>query len=994
MSSLATNPLHIIDNQHLAASPPLSGVHCPSVPSSAPAAAHVDQSFDNPALGSTPVDSCPPVTSLTLLPAQLSDVAVNLMTSRPELIKPASPSPPLMDDNLLQLILPSDSPNMSPHIVPPPDVVVAPMCTDSTRELISAALRLITQNSPLMHAPTLREFLQAALVNMPDMIEIQLFLNSHAELQFPTKWRPSKPRLPPTYRANTSRKHLRRLQYGHIQTLYNRCRRDAANTVLDGRWRSPHTSSPFSIPEFETFWKTIFTTPSTPDNRPVVPVLPMCPALLDPITPDEITWALKDMRNSAPGVDRLSAQHFLNFDVPSLAGYLNMVLAFKFLPTNLSISRVTFIPKGASPQQPNDFRPISIAPVITRCLHKILAKRWMPLFPSSKLQFAFLQRDGCFEAINLLHSLLRHAHERHSGCSIALLDISRAFDSVSHHSILRAAHRFGAPDGLCQYLQRVYNGSTSLFNTVDCAPSRGVKQGDPLSPLLFIMSLDEALESIETDSPVIVDGLPISYIAYADDLVILAPNADLLQKKLDKLASLLQRSGLIINTSKSMSIDLIAGGHSKLTALKPTVFKIDGNQLQRLNVSDHFDFLGISFDYKGRSKMDHVETLSAYLLNLTQAPLKPQQRMSILRENLEPRLLYPLTIGVVHKCTLRQMDCLIRSSVRKWLRLPSDTPTSFFHSSISTGGLGIPHLSSIIPLHRRKRAAKLLLSPCPIIRWVSQSPSFSNFLRICNLPINVHRDLIHSFDEARCSWSKQLHSTCDGRGLSMSSRNTVSHLWLRYPEHIFPRLYINAIKLRGGLLSTKVRRSRGRQENADLLCRGRCGHHESIQHILQHCSLTHDIRCRRHNDICRLVASRLRRNNIRFFQEPCIPTPVSFCKPDFIIIRDSIAYVLDVSVCDDANVHLSRQLKINKYGCSTVVSSIYNFLNATGLRISSVRQTPLIITYRGLIDPLSTTSLRRLSFSSRDISDLCVASIQGSMRIYNTYMRGTSPQDP
>ncbi|KAK4467467.1 hypothetical protein MN116_000321, partial [Schistosoma mekongi] len=470
-SLLAASPsLDASDVQQLAVPLPLPCTQHSLTPPPMTATSPVTQSEENPAPTSTLIYSSP-----------TTIISINATTV---VHKPFQPIPsPRYDDDRLQSGDPILTPSQSSFCPTPlSDEPPAMPCNDDFRALASAALRLITPTSPLLHAPLLRSFLETALIRTPDTDDTQFILNSHAELAFPKKWCPSKLRQPPNVATTINRKQLRRIQYGHIQTLYLRSQRDAANTVLDGRWRTPLTSSPFIIPEFENFWETVFTAPSVPDNRSVTPVVPVCPTLIAPISPAEVKWALSDMRNSATGVDKLTALHFLKSDVPSVAGYLNMVLAFEYLPTNLLMSRVTFIPKCTQPSRPNDFRPVSIAPVITRCLHKVLAKRWSPLFPPSKLQFAFLQRDGCFESINLLHSIIRYAHDRHTGCCIAFLDISRAFDSVSHDSILRAARRFGAPDGLCRYLQRVYGASTSCFNTFDCTPRCGVKQGDPLSP--------------------------------------------------------------------------------------------------------------------------------------------------------------------------------------------------------------------------------------------------------------------------------------------------------------------------------------------------------------------------------------------------------------------------------------------------------------------------------------------------------------------------------
>lgn len=175
----------------------------------------------------------------------------------------------------------------------------------------------------------------------------------------------------------------------------------------------------------------------------------------------------------------------------------------------------------------------------------------------------------------------------------------------------------------------------------------------------------------------------------------------------------------------------------------------------------------------------------------------------------------------------------------------------------------------------------------------------------------------------------------------------------------------------------------------DLHCRGGCNHHETIQHILQHCSRTHDIRCRRHNELCKLVAKKLCRLKTTFLQEPCIPLKTTYCKPEFIVIRDTIAYIMDVTISDDGNTQASRLLKISEYGNEGIVASIMRFLSSSGYNVSSVRQTPIVLTFGGILEKSGSQSLRSLCFSFRDLGNLYLNAIQRSIKIYNTYMRGT-----
>lgn len=197
--------------------------------------------------------------------------------------------------------------------------------------------------------------------------------------------------------------------------------------------------------------------------------------------------------------------------------------------------------------------------------------------------------------------------------------------------------------------------------------------------------------------------------------------------------------------------------------------------------------------------MDHVKMLRLYITNLMQALLKPQRCTRILWKHLVSRLLYPITSGVIHKNTLKHLDRLICSSVPTSLCLSSYTHTSYsirlFHQGASVSRT---YFRSSY-LHRRKCSESLLLSPCPIIR-------------ICNLPITVHQNWIHSADEVWCSWSHQLYSMCNASRLNMSSRSKPIYLWFQYPNRIFPQ--------RDGLLPTKVCRSRGCRDDADLYWRG------------------------------------------------------------------------------------------------------------------------------------------------------------------------------
>ena len=100
-------------------------------------------------------------------------------------------------------------------------------------------------------------------------------------------------------------------------------------------------------------------------------------------------------------------------------------------------------------------------------------------------QLAFQERDGVFEATSTLHALIRSKLQFAKPMSFACLDLSRAFDSISVHSILRAARISGLPPPMLRYLSFLYSSSSVRFCDTSLIPGRGVRQEDPLFLLLF-----------------------------------------------------------------------------------------------------------------------------------------------------------------------------------------------------------------------------------------------------------------------------------------------------------------------------------------------------------------------------------------------------------------------------------------------------------------------------------------------------------------------------
>uniref|UniRef100_A0A8C7YCS3 ribonuclease H n=1 Tax=Oryzias sinensis TaxID=183150 RepID=A0A8C7YCS3_9TELE len=843
-------------------------------------------------------------------------------------------------------------------------------------------------NKDCWNIKDLKQMVEDLITRNVDIHTAKSRLEEHAIAAFPHLWKASSRRLTHT-EGPLTKKAERRAQYTHIQTLYHHRIKDAAKTVLDGNWQTAYRKTENPVPGFIPYWESIFTSPPVTDRRPIKPVLDIIPDLIEPIQPEEVTESLRSMHGSAPGLDRIRPANLRSMNPNILAGYYNLMLANSYVPNHLNTSRITFVPKVTEPREPSDFRPITVSSCILRCMHKIIAKRWVAHFPQDRNQFGFLERDGCFESTAVLHAVLRHSHSEVKDLALGIVDLSKAFDSVCHQSLIRSAAAFGAPVPLLNYLENTYSSASVSFNGTIIHPERGVRQGDPLSPLLFIMSLDEALNSIETVGFNTPSG-QIKHIAYADDLLIFCNNSIELQSSLNSLTQSLRSSGLCINPDKSRSLCIRSSSKPSMTILESKSVSVSGMDLPPIDVDDQFQYLGIGFDWKGKVSADSKTQLIRMLEEVTRAPLKPQQRVSILRNFLIPRLIHKLVLSVIYKQTLKSMDQLVRAAVRKWLRLPKDTPTAFFHAAILDGGLGIPHFSTAVIFHRRARLERALSSRNPDIHWAVREPANLPSLRIASENPTILGTTIDNKTEIKETWSKFLYESHDGCGLKYSKQSPISHEWLKYPQKIAPRLYIRGIHLRAGILNTKVRKSRGGRCQNDLKCRGSCGHHESLSHVIQSCQVTNDARCQRHNFLVSALSKSLAKRGYKVLVEPRIPTNGTFIKPDLVIIKDRIAQVIDVTVTDESKMEFGHQIKIDKYGSEPNHTAIDNYLKQNGFNHDVLQHMPFVVNLRGLIYKKSLSHLHSCGLTNRDMSRLCLMTIVGSLKIYDVYMRGTN----
>ena len=772
-----------------------------------------------------------------------------------------------------------------------------------------------------------------------------------------------------------------------------------------------------------TFWSSYFGKESIPDNEQIEQRAELT-ELWTPLGTEDVKPAIKHQRGKAPGPDRLDYHQVSRTWDIVIVSFLNAILLTGQIPEALTRCRTVLIPKKCDLIDPAECRPITMSSIFLRILNSVLAKRVVEAVELHPCQRGFIPTDGCNENITLLNWVMHSAIRNNSAQCLTLLDVRKAFDSVSHNSILRALKARGVSVEIIQYIEntmfrsvtRIENGTMSS----DWFPmTSGVKQGDPLSPILFNLVIDELLVQLDKIGgyrPFKGDNdVKVHTLAFADDLVIVAETEGEMQAMIRMCEGFYAKRGMSLNGDKSVALVRITAPRCQTTALLDNHSLEVGNRKPRTvsKVADIFTYLGIQFNPNGKTGPNRTG-LGDLLDKIREAPLRPEQRLFYLRSYAIPTLMHEAVLSRVTSNLLSTWDKAIKRFVKTVVHLSDWAIDGLIHLPVRRGGLGIPKLEYLIPRLTYNRTQRLRDSDHPLITEWLKTSECETLVSTCLRSLKVQTDR-GAFDLSvkegeEAYWRYRSLSTSDGAGTDEYGRvNGVGNNWLYMGSKVLRgRRFVRAVQLRFnaapiGDNAARHLRGNARESGPTARCRFGCNAQETLCHALQYCSHTIGSRTvERHDALVKDIANYLRDHRgyeVRTEEQFRVRSDAGreVLKPDIVIHNQNRRelWILDVTCPWESrnSLELAAQDKVLKYerAIDTITDTYNSRIESVANKLvrSNVRVQGIVFGARGGIAQTTFYLLHtQLGVPIQTISLWTELTIFRSILVYSTFCRG------
>lgn len=432
----------------------------------------------------------------------------------------------------------------------------------------------------------------------------------------------------------------------------------------------------------------------------------------------ELTSALESLnKGKATGSDGLTPEFYLAFWFEIKFIFKEMVeksLAKGILPRTVRTSIGSLLFKGGESTNLSNWRPISLMNTDYKIISKCIARRISDVIGNlvHNDQSYSVPGRSIFDSLHLYRQVISHVNKANDNVAIVSLDQRNAFDRIGHEYLFFLLKKYNFGANMIRYIKLLYREALCLFRVAGNLTSpiylrQGIRQGCPLSGLLFILSIEPFLNL--TRRSITGYRLPVfahtdvylKVTAYADDVNVVLADENELAKIFECYDIYARNSGAALNVAKSKGYWL--GGLKGSTGAPFEMFWSSG-PIKILGVEFRNDVKVVdpgSLDRLCNSLESVIKRWKGTFPSLTW-----RGRVIAINQFIAPKLWHSLQVLPVSDEFLKRVQTLFIKLF--WCNRKHWMTEEHLCLPVSHGGLGLVHVQSKVRAFRVYFALKFL----------------------------------------------------------------------------------------------------------------------------------------------------------------------------------------------------------------------------------------------------------------------------------------------